>query len=187
MCSPEFLAKAPASVEEYDIMMEERPFYEHASRQCLIYLKNNFWHSECQSLFQSLFDPRRTSNFIAFACCCLNGRHPRITRIRALETVASGAFRPLHAAALLCQPELCQWLLEQGCDVNVSSPVGTPLQSVVLGSALSFGIPSSHDSHLYAPETSTIINALVKAGTKTDCVSLPIIQPPSASLLHKAL
>jgi ankyrin repeat protein len=40
---------------------------------------------------------------------------------------------PLHYAAMLDMPELCQWLIEQGCSTTSLSPIGSPLHCAILG------------------------------------------------------
>ncbi|MCJ1401940.1 hypothetical protein MMC11_005157 [Xylographa trunciseda] len=40
---------------------------------------------------------------------------------------------PLHYAAMLDMPELCQWLVEQGCSTTSLSPIGSPLHCAILG------------------------------------------------------
>ena len=40
---------------------------------------------------------------------------------------------PLHYAAMLDMPDLCQWLIEQGCSTTSLSPIGSPLHCAILG------------------------------------------------------
>lgn len=42
---------------------------------------------------------------------------------------------PLHFAALLGLPEVCEWLLSTGCDVNEPGEFGQPLHCALLGSS----------------------------------------------------
>ena len=40
---------------------------------------------------------------------------------------------PLHFASLLALPQVCNWLIEQGCDVNEATQLGTPLHCALIG------------------------------------------------------
>jgi ankyrin repeat protein len=61
---------------------------------------------------------------------------------------------PLHLAAMLDMPELCQWLIEQGCSTNSLSPFGSPLYCAILGTrgpvfwSLTAHVPSLNASAL---------------------------------------
>ncbi|KAH7130033.1 hypothetical protein B0J11DRAFT_482274, partial [Dendryphion nanum] len=73
----------------------------------------------------------------------------------------------LHAAALFHHVEMCAWLIEQGCDVNQLSPLGTPLDCAVFGMDIP-GIAEFEKMHadpgLYAIDELNTLPTLLKAG-----------------------
>ena len=107
-----------------------------------------FWHRHAKEkmaderifhLIQQLFLPSKSSNFMTWAQDYdillyehyENGEPNFISSFDAvnLRLATTG---PLHYAAILKLPELCTWLLHEGCEVNQRSSCGTPLQCTIL-------------------------------------------------------
>ena len=90
-------------------------------------------------LIQQLFCPSKSSKFMTWAQDYdillyehyENGKPNFISSFDAvnLRLATTG---PLHYAAILKLPELCTWLLHEGCEVNQRSSCGTPLQCTIL-------------------------------------------------------
>ena len=93
-------------------------------------------------LIQQLFHPSKSSNFVTWAqdynlLLYQKGTFhiPETSNMFTFDAVnlRLATAGPLHYAALLAIPELCAWLLDEGCEVNQRSPCGTPLQCTILG------------------------------------------------------
>ena len=103
------------------------------------------WHQHARSrmtnerifdLIQQLFCPSKSINFITWAqdyhlilCGTYNFKSSDFVVVNSCLPTTG----PLHYAAFLRFPELCTWLLHEGCEVNQRSPYGTPLQCTILG------------------------------------------------------
>ena len=93
-------------------------------------------------LIQQLFCPSKPSNFITWAqdyniLVYEEEGVPECLVINDVSTFDAVNLRlattgPLHYAAILRLPELCTWLLHEGCGVNQRSSYGTPLQCTIL-------------------------------------------------------
>ena len=93
-------------------------------------------------LIQQLFCPSKSSNFITWAQDYnllldedgLLG-NPETRENYTFDNVNRrlATTGPLHYAALLTIPELCTWLLHEGCEVNQGSLCGTPLLCTIFG------------------------------------------------------
>lgn len=78
----------------------------------------------------------------------------------------------LHYAAMLCIPGICEWLIENGCDVNRSSAFGNPLQCaiVTLEGFQICGLWENWDTRLHSVSSNTdnqlsTIDVLLRAGS----------------------
>ena len=108
-----------------------------------------FWHRHAKEkmaderifhLIQQLFLPSKSSNFMTWAQdynLLLLDRvyvRPEDKDVSIFDAVnlRLATTGPLHYAAILKLPELCTWLLHEGCEVNQRSPYGTPLQWTIL-------------------------------------------------------
>ena len=90
-------------------------------------------------LIQQLFCPSKSSKFMTWAQdynLLLYERYedPETDDVSSIDAVnlRLATTGPLHYAAFVKLPELCTWLLHEGCEVNQSSSYGTPLQCTIL-------------------------------------------------------
>ncbi|KAH7361209.1 hypothetical protein BKA66DRAFT_536672 [Pyrenochaeta sp. MPI-SDFR-AT-0127] len=174
LCLPAFNQPLEPVLGDILSFRDQFPFHAHASIAWAGYMDNSWDNAELSQLYHRLFDPKKTQNFILCTFQRIVGvgmtNENKLTRnshysIPAL--VCDEEFQPLHAAAIFGLTEVCQWLVQQGCDVNVASPLGVPLQLCLLGlfnayTLLDFDITSVEESAL----TSTA-RFLVDAGA--DC------------------
>lgn len=92
-------------------------------------------------LIQRLFCPSKSINFITWAQDYnillreeFYGKRDSDEFKFDAVNLCLAATGPLHYAAILAIPELCTWLLHEGCAINQRSPCGTPLQCTIFGS-----------------------------------------------------
>lgn len=125
--------------------------------------------STAASLLKSLFHPRKSSCFLIFAtnlCAGLVNYYISFgliptnagkSRSELAEKFLHDEFQPIHLAAALNLPEVCQHLVDAGSNLAAESPVGSPLNLSVtsfLRLILNDGdIPliEKHPHHLYSP------------------------------------
>jgi ankyrin repeat protein len=180
LCSPAFSSPPPADEFAMEAVNKEHHFRMLAT-VCLRRYTYNWLHDpELIEILKKLFEPRKNFNLVNFMLALLWEGTREFKDVRA--QVCAPEFRPLHAAALLQLSPICEWLLEQGCDVNLESPLGTPLVCSIFayfrvkdydGAYGSGGIqhPTSniqhhqhHMAHLYFETTYSTAKVLLKAG-----------------------
>lgn len=130
-------------------------------------------------LMNSLFHPSKTSCLILYAMsffstllehCSTSGlllRDVPTLKHEFAERLLDDDFRPLHLAAALNLPNVCDYLITTGSDPTMKSPYGTPLELSV-GSVfrfLAYRLDSkffkTHPEHLFPP-----VKAILPAGTQ---------------------
>lgn len=106
-------------------------------------------HSIFHKLMNSLFHPSKTSCFSLYAMsvfsslcehCSRSGlllENPQMLKPEFAKKLLSDEFRPIHLAAALNLPNVCEYLLSTGSDPTTMSPLGTPLE-LSIGSFLRF-------------------------------------------------
>ncbi|KAI1161157.1 hypothetical protein F5B18DRAFT_462870 [Nemania serpens] len=91
---------------------------------------------ECLELAKSLFHPQKSPSFISWAVQLVahlispnyfTDNDPSSLR-QAISLVLHPTFRPIHLAALLDLPEICEYLLQADSQWNSVSPLGRPLE-----------------------------------------------------------
>ena len=131
-------------------------------------------------LLQQLFTPSKSNNFITWAqdynILLYEERYRRASSdgfdldAVNLRLATTG---PLHYAAILAIPELCTWLLHEGCEVNQRSPCGTPLQCTIFGTeALIAKRVSVYESLKFSEEGENVkstLTTLLKGGADPNC------------------
>ncbi|CAO2651335.1 Nn.00g096320.m01.CDS01 [Neocucurbitaria sp. VM-36] len=137
LCMPVFDMPATTFFEEIESFREEYPFHSHASNAWAGYMENSWGDVRLCQLYRRLFDPKKTPNFFVWAVQRFMGErtveeHGSVNHVSSLSKVTKLVFdiqfRPLHAAATFGLRQVCQWLLDQGGDVNLPSSLGSPLQ-----------------------------------------------------------
>ena len=139
-------------VEDYEEWREQQlqyPFRQHAVRYWVDYAEHNWEDGDVMTLSHDLFNPSKTTCFLSWARDYLFVWNPGykvkiysdtdrgwICRIFdvATELICPGGVAPLHLAAAIRSPDLCQWLISCCCDINQNSRLGTPLYCALVGS-----------------------------------------------------
>ena len=115
--------------------LREYPFREYAIEMLYTIEYDDVDDHELVSLAQKLWSVSKSNNFISWmydisASYLIDWRmdEDRFSVIRSgfAETTA------LHWMAMCGFSKMCSWLIESGCDVNRSSPFGTPLHCALL-------------------------------------------------------
>ena len=117
--------------------MEDYALRYYAVSNWELHARSKMTNERIFYLIQQLFCPSKSINFTTWAQdynLLLFGSYRLID---SSDFVADNFYLattgPLHYAAILRLPELCTWLLHEGCEVNQRSPYGTPLQCTILG------------------------------------------------------
>ena len=123
-------------VEARTRRMKDYAFRTYAVVEWRYHAKDNMANERVFHLVQQLFCPSKSSNFITWA----QDYRPLLDEDNFLDAFESFNSRlattgPLHYAAVLAIPELCTWLIHEGCEVNQRSPWGTPLRCTIVGKA----------------------------------------------------
>lgn len=95
------------------------------------------------SLVQKLLHPMKPNTFLnwarEYAQYTYNEGTARYYNksddVEALLLVCLSSASPLHFAAMLALPSICDWLVKNGCRVNQQSGFGSPLHCALLGPA----------------------------------------------------
>ncbi|KAG8527758.1 uncharacterized protein KY384_007912 [Bacidia gigantensis] len=115
-----------------ELTMEERAkkfhFRLYAVENWADYSRSLLTDTDVFSLSKKLFDPSKTNNFLSWA---QEVYHYRTNGPYDYSLLSSCT--PLHFAAMLALPQLCSWLIENGCGVNDDSDFGYPLHTAILG------------------------------------------------------
>ncbi|KAI0533734.1 hypothetical protein GGR58DRAFT_521201 [Xylaria digitata] len=122
---------------------QEFPFYVSATVAWVTTLRHAPQEPCCLELAKCLFDPRKNPSFISWAVqLCARQMDPaedspdQISSsllLRASSIVLDPTFRPIHLAAALDLPEICEYLLEMDPKWNTVSMVGSPLECSIGG------------------------------------------------------
>lgn len=131
---------------------QKLPFYRGATFAWINALRRAPEEPCCLELAKRLFDPCKSLSFISWAvqmCArlmvpgidspvALNPSHLQ----RACSIVLDAAFRPIHLAAMLDLPEVCEYLVQVDPKWDTVSMVGSPLECSI---GRSFCFTGSHD------------------------------------------
>lgn len=145
LCLQDFEAGSASSKEDFVHLEETYPFRSYAVTCWYTHARNHFNDSTIFLLAQKLFEPSKPNIFISWAQGFVIhelGAHELGAddeELFDIPTSSSAVSSPLHYAAMLALPELCDWLLQQGCDVNQSSAFGRPLHCALLGKMAPLG------------------------------------------------
>ena len=131
LCLPVFDTPPASFLDDFASFREEYPFHIHASIAWAGYMEGIWSDTELRHLYRLLFNPKKTPNFVLCTIQRLVDTGvtilPPVDRSRIFDDVCGYEFQPLHAASMFGLMEVCQWLVDQGCDVNLPSTIGTPL------------------------------------------------------------
>lgn len=185
LCMQHFDQVPPQTVDERIDRNKLYPLYSHAANYWSNYAKVSREDKITLCLSRRLFNPKKTYNFIAFAMEHLRlhqSTQPRETEWPKVVVGAAG-FRPLHMASMMHLSILCQYLVDEGCNVNEISPYGTPLQFAVCGINGLFCIDQIYtwNDNWNGEELSNTVTVLVNSGA--NCQIPPTGVDCSLSLL----
>lgn len=153
--------------ETWQAFDSTHPFRTHASLNWSQYFSNHWDNRSLQDQARKLFHPEISPNFLNWAQAFAFGHSrrryllPEQVFLELTSTVTTNGVTPLHLAATLRIESLSEWLLEEGCDVNQLSKLGTTLHCVLLGPmaiigqlrqlpSLPVSLPSSTDKGMLA-------------------------------------
>jgi ankyrin repeat protein len=129
LCLPSF-NRPPVDFEKD---FEDHPFYDHVSRYLIIYI-HRFAHEEnLQKRLQKLFRPPKSHNLTRFVLHNIQNPGIELRKEGRFNKVCSYEFGSIHVAAMLRLGTVCQWLIDEGCDTNQKSMLGTPLELAIIG------------------------------------------------------
>ncbi len=118
----------------------ENPFYEHAAMTWPEYARNHLDDPLLFNLACSLFQRPKTAHFLAWSVKVIGhiyGRFVHQLNPDTIEFCVDGVtdvnFSPLHLAAALHLPNICQFLIDDEVDVNLKSVWGSPLEFATAG------------------------------------------------------
>jgi ankyrin repeat protein len=136
LCLPDFEQPPPATIQKREDRNKSYPFYEHAAKFWPGYTRHCWEDEKILCLSRRLFKPQKSYCFIAFFIeyVALLLECYTLEEIRWHELVgkiASGGLGSLHVASMMRLPALCRYLIDEGCDVNQISAIGTPLQLTI--------------------------------------------------------
>ncbi|KAI1413183.1 ankyrin repeat-containing domain protein [Hypoxylon sp. FL1857] len=193
-----------ATEDEIQLMSERneaRPFYEHATMWWPEYVKDQLENPTIHELLCTLFDSKKTASFTSWAlelarhCVACSDEVDKIyfsyckrtdfgqddkTALDIISSLTRPDFTPLHMAAALGLPNICQYLLERGARADLRSRFGTPLHCA-LGGLTVFADEELHPEEIpeFRPEFPPsgryrTVQVLLAAGAST---SLHLVTP----------
>jgi ankyrin repeat protein len=166
LCLPSF-NQPPFDFEED---FEDHPFYHHATICLTNYVGQVTHDDDIQRYLQRLFRPPKSYNLTRLVLHYVPYLRDEAKEDEWVDELCSYEFSSLHAAAMFGFGTVCRWLLDEGCDINQKSALGTPLEWVVVGPYfMKSGKISFHlFEHLFQSATESIISTLIEAGAAYD-------------------
>lgn len=145
------------------------PFREYVLRWWNHHARNADWNDkQLFSLAAEIFHPSKPNTLVSLIQDEASWVHCDLDE-DALATVNRGIKEAtaLHYAAVYSLPEVCKWLVENGCDVNRRSAFGTPLHCAQLSYDAFYGsLYNSLEGEMYEKTAKEleIIDLLLNAG-----------------------
>ena len=132
----------------------------------------NMFHDDTEffTLVCKFFDPSKQNTLISWAQDLISVRSGRLDA-QAVCIISSGLAEatPLHYAAMLRFPRLCDWLIGRGCDVNRNTKFGTPLHCALLETSSFFGRFSDTLRNSNSTFMGKTVEVLLEAGADPNC------------------
>lgn len=182
LCLPVFNQPPGRILDDITTFREQYPFHVHASIAWNNYMENLWTDSELRQLYRRLFDPKKTQNFVLYTAQHFWVRGvPKAFDMSAdvrsdiQDDVFGDKFRPLHVAAMFGLTEVCQWLVHQGCDVNLASPLGVPLELCIYAALSIFTFMGITMMPVDESEIAATIGFLVDSGADHNKVDVNFI------------
>lgn len=114
----------------FDPVYDDDSLWTYAIRGWAAHAEYSMADSDIFSLVKRLMDPSQPKRLQLWAEE-IQFRDQWVEELSDGECLSTAG--PLHYASLLALPQVCSWLIEQGCDVNEASQLGTPLHCALLG------------------------------------------------------
>lgn len=118
-------------------------FREYAVTNWAHHARSHLTNANIFFLAKKLLDPSKPNIFLSWAQDFVYWR----LGDQADYSLLSGS-NPLHYAAMLALPEVCSWLLDCGCEVDMNSGFGRPLHCALTGDRVLEG--PSHEGDWYS-------------------------------------
>ncbi|KAH8897603.1 ankyrin [Thozetella sp. PMI_491] len=179
---PQFHRDVAANVSEVahaEKRDKQHPFYKYAANNWVRYLPASTGATDLQKLTRSLFDASKSGNFLAWLLTYIHNESDGEFEGEGFEQELIACllrhdFTTLHVTALLGQSSLCQWLLDEGADVNMRNSFGAPLHFALAGPEIFFHLRSDRP-HIYknmlvsgpSVNIGDTVNILLKEGADT--------------------
>ena len=117
--------------------LQDYAFRRYAVQNWLSHAGLYLWDPELLALIQNLFHPSKSGTFATWT---RDLQYLDRTRLGLAQYLISEdqyhavvKDTPLHYASAFALPEICKWLLDYGCKVDLSSTFGTPLNHALCG------------------------------------------------------
>lgn len=129
---------------------ETYPFYRHAALLWIKLTKDGFSDSHILDLAKSLFQPSKRAYFMCWAIEILKkasyamDTRSALSEKQARRIVINPSFQPLHMAAALNLPEICEFLICNASDVNQKLDTATPLDLAFISILAVPGLPETN-------------------------------------------
>lgn len=158
---------------------------QYAVRYWPDHARKNLSKPVVMSLVRELLHPLKLNTFMSWAqdlSLIVDGQFHRDAEHSDLRTAT-----PLHFASMLFLPECCEWLLQEGCYINQSSALGTPLECALLGDialkdqALARMLTKSVPAELENPRQATV-KLLIGSGADVHRSSFKQLSPMNITL-----
>ena len=166
LCFEDFEAVRCNDKESLYQQLEHFSFYSYAALHWDDHTHTHLKHNDLISQVQMFFAPLKTDQFICWSQYYYywNFKGEDLDDDQQADTSNT---TPLHWASCLAIPEICEWLIEEGCEVDKGSGLGSPLRCAILG----IGCFTSHwpfiETEPYRQRTiarTETINTLLSAG-----------------------
>ena len=131
LCFEDFEAVACDDKESMNQQLEKFSFYSYAALHWDDHVHTHLEHSGLRSQVQMFFAPSKTDHFI----CWSQYYYYRYFKGEGLDynkQADTSNTTTLHWASCLALPEICGWLIEEGCEVDKGSGLGSPLRCAIL-------------------------------------------------------
>ena len=159
---------------------EEYPLRKYAVHCGLDHSREYLDDCELLSLVKQFMRPSKSNNLLSWA---EDFAHTYGGQRYNLDDAFSGA-STLHFAAMLFLPEVCEWLLKSGCDVNRTCALGTQLHCALIGPS----IIAESSIHLFntvkwgTTRRSRTVELLLEGGADPNCYFHEKTSPLSLAL-----
>lgn len=164
----EFQQVGLVSKDDIQRRLKDFPLRWYAVRWWDEHTRDSLYDDELWSLIKHFLNPSKPSNLISWTQDRIYLTDQDVQwEVKEKAQLGIAEASALHYAALLGLPEICEWLIDCGCDVNRSSHFGTPLQCALMGSdaflAFELFLIRGYYQEIF-PEQESVMETLLNAG-----------------------